>query len=432
MNIGIATQTPPIRFRLTYRELIDKYGQLDLPLNLSSIDQGDYYYSVGGVTRMVMMLSRALGKKYWVSLGPGYPPQVTLGDILVEFVDLPPDVLRSYTTFKEAIYNESHGLERYRVKGRDYLGYLEFNMEVTKALLKYYDDVDVYFVNDFQLALVGSMIGPSAPVVYWHHIPFVPKLLGDDMREFLLRSFQGNDRVVFSTRRDLEGVAGTQYAIRAKQIYPFIDPKDYRRPSRAEVERVREKFGIPEGKRVVSVVARLDPIKSQDVAIRAISRVEDAVLLIVGDGSFTSQALATGKGGKWLNHLKQTAKELKVEDRVIFTGYVTDEELSAIYELTDVNLLPSNIEGFGLTVCEGWVYGKPAVVSSGAGVSELVIDGVNGYVFRAGNHEDLGEKIKSVLKKEDLTPSVNLRQCSAEVGVERLKSVLEEAIQEYR
>ena len=79
----------PIRFRVPYRELIDKYGQLDLPLNLSGIDQGDYYYSVGRVTKMLMMLSRALGKKYWVSLDPSYPLQVTFNDILVEFVDLP-------------------------------------------------------------------------------------------------------------------------------------------------------------------------------------------------------------------------------------------------------------------------------------------------------------------------------------------------------
>ena len=53
----------PIRFGLTYRELIDKYGRLDLPLNLSGIDQGDYCCSVGRVTKMLMMLSRALGKK---------------------------------------------------------------------------------------------------------------------------------------------------------------------------------------------------------------------------------------------------------------------------------------------------------------------------------------------------------------------------------
>ena len=49
--------------RLTHRELVDKYDQLDLPLNLSSIDQGDYYCGVGRVTKMLMMLSRALGKK---------------------------------------------------------------------------------------------------------------------------------------------------------------------------------------------------------------------------------------------------------------------------------------------------------------------------------------------------------------------------------
>jgi len=79
--------------------------------------------------------------------------------------------------------------------------------------------------------------------------------------------------------------------------------------------------------------------------------------------------------------LRDLTQETGVKDKVIFTGYVTEKELASLYMRSDVVILTSRTEGFGLTVCEAWNYQKPVVVSKGAGVSELVIEGVNGYTF---------------------------------------------------
>ena len=435
-SVAINTQTPPIRFRQTYRDLVEKYGYLELPIDLSTIDPSDYYISVGGVAKMMMAIIDRFSKVRWVSLGPGYPPAVTYNGKEFYFVDVQPETLKGYTEFKEGIYNESHGLTKYEIQPFHYISYADYNWLSAKKLLEFYKDTDVYFINDFQQLLVGGIIGPSAPAVLWYHIPFVPEMLSRRVKDFIVKSFEGFDYVIVSTKRDLEGLLRAGARVKVKQIYPYIDTSWYKRVGRNEVEAVREKYGIKPDDKVVTVVARMDPMKSQDIAIMALKEVKtpNVKLLLVGNGSFTSGALGTGKANVWARKLKALAQDLGVQDKVIFTGHVSDEELFAIYEATDVVVLPSRIEGFGLVVCEGWVYGKPAVVSSGAGVSELIIEGANGFTFKSGNYEELAQKIDIALKEPDkygLLGKETVKKCDVNTAFEQIKDVFIEAMKDY-
>ncbi|AAY80595.1 glycosyltransferase family 4 protein [Sulfolobus acidocaldarius] len=436
-SVSISTQTPPVRFRYTYRDLMDKYGFFELPIELSQLDSSDYYFSVGGVPKMMLSLINKFNKVRWVSLGPGYPPQVKYGDQrLFDFIDLDPENLKNYTRYKEGIYNESHGIEKYEIKPSEYISYADYNWISAKKLLEFHNDSDVYFINDFQLLLVGGIIGPSAPAILWYHIPFVPENLSPRIRDFIVRSFEGYDYVILSTKRDLEGLLRIGAKINARQVYPFIDTSTLRRGSKGEVDKVKSKYNIGKDEKVITVVARMDPMKSQDVAIMALKKIKEsnAKLLLVGNGSFTSGALGTNKAGNWVRKLQSLASNLGVDKKVVFTGHVSDEELNAIYEASDVIVLPSRIEGFGLVVCEGWFFEKPAIVSSGAGVSELVIDGSNGFVFKSGNYEELAEKIDIVLKEPDKYSRLSrdtVNKCNVEYAFNQLKDIFAQAMKDY-
>ncbi|MEM0165643.1 MAG: glycosyltransferase family 4 protein, partial [Saccharolobus sp.] len=432
-NVTLNTQTPPIRFTLTYKDLLEKYSYLDLPIDLNMLSSEDYHISVGGVAKMMLGLIGSFNKTRWVSLGPGYPPSVKTQQIELHFVDLDPKSLAKYTRFKEGIYNESHGLSKYNIVGEEYIAYANYNWLSAQKLLEFYNDTDVFFINDFQQLLVGGIIGPSAPAVLWYHIPFVPEILSKRLRDFLVKSFESFDLIISSTKRDLEGLIRAGAKVKVKQIYPFIDPSSYKKVGRGKIQEVEDKYGIKSDDKVVLVVARMDPIKSQDLAIKAIKNV-DAKLVLAGDGSFTSKTLGFDKGSLWASKLKNLAKDLKIEDKVIFTGYVPDEDLFALYERANVVLLPSRIEGFGLTVCEGWLYSKPAVVSSGAGVSELIIEGGNGFVFKSDNVDELVEKLKLALKDEKVG-SLGLetsKKCSVSTAISEVKAAFEIAMEEYK
>jgi Glycosyltransferase len=434
-SVAINTQTPPIRFTLTYRDLLEKYGYLEPPIDLGLLSNEDYHTSVGGVAKMMLSLinANAFSKSRWVSLGPGYPPSVKMTSTEVHFVDLEAKSLANYTRFKEGLYNEAHGLGKYELVGEEYIAYANYNWLSAQKLLEFYKDTDIYFINDFQQLLVGGIIGPSAPAVLWYHIPFVPENLSKKLREFLIKAFESFDLVILSTKRDLEGLVRTGAKVKVKQIYPFIDPSDYKTVGKKEIQYVEDKYGFKGDDKVVLVVARMDPMKSQDLAISAIKNV-DAKLVLAGDGSFTSRTLGHDKGSMWVSRLKELARSLGVQNKVVFTGYVPDDELFALYQRANVVLLPSRIEGFGLAVCEGWVYGKPAVVSSGTGVSELIIEGGNGFVFKSGNVEELAEKLKLALKDEKVGSlgRETVKKCSVNNAVNELREAFDLASEEYK
>ncbi|PWV36767.1 MAG: hypothetical protein DJ555_05545 [Desulfurococcaceae archaeon] len=64
------------------------------------------------------------------------------------------------------------------------------------------------------------------------------------------------------------------------------------------------------------------------------------------------------------------------------------------------------MEGFGLAVIEGWLYKKPVIVSNRAGVSDLIVNGVNGIVIDPNDIEGIANSIIKLLKDEKLSQSI--------------------------
>ncbi|HWH07688.1 MAG TPA: glycosyltransferase, partial [Candidatus Thermoplasmatota archaeon] len=114
------------------------------------------------------------------------------------------------------------------------------------------------------------------------------------------------------------------------------------------------------------------------------------------------QGLGLSQAGTWRAHLEALAEALGVADRVTFTGGVPDAELDVAITRSRAVLLPSVLEGFGLAAVEGWLYGRPALVSRGAGVAELVVDGVNGATFAPGDDAALADAMLALARDEDL------------------------------
>lgn len=93
----------------------------------------------------------------------------------------------------------------------------------------------------------------------------------------------------------------------------------------------------------------------------------DARLVIAGSGPLRGR-------------LERHAGRLGLGERVVFTGYVPEREKVAYYNLADVLLFPSSLEGFGLTVAEAMSCELPVVVSDRGSLPELVADGDGGFL----------------------------------------------------
>ena len=155
---------------------------------------------------------------------------------------------------------------------------------------------------------------------------------------------------------------------------------------------IKDPFILPENSHRIIHVGRLVKWKKVEMLMEVFEKLrstyKDAELVIVGDGPE-------------LESLKSMAKELKIEQNVLFTGAVYDSDLlgkylhcSSIYVLAGMG---------GLSINEAMCFGKPVVCSIADGTErDLVIEGENGLYFKKGSAEDLYRKLDLLLAQPEL------------------------------
>lgn len=155
---------------------------------------------------------------------------------------------------------------------------------------------------------------------------------------------------------------------------------------------IRNHLGI-EGVIILFVGRLVEEYKGVSTLIEAFSRLkskEKSVnLVVVGDGpSRTSY--------------ESLAKNLNVRN-VYFLGEMNVEQLSQVYSVADIQVLPSRCEPWGFVLNEGMEFGLPLVVSEAVGAgADLVRPGENGFVFPVGKSDKLAEILQLLVRDESL------------------------------
>ena len=159
-------------------------------------------------------------------------------------------------------------------------------------------------------------------------------------------------------------------------------------PSSDDGSASRQKWNLPPRVPLLLHIGRLDPDKSVDQVIRAAAqpiRESEAHLVIVGDGC-EKQSLI------------QLCRELGVENRVHFPGFVTVEDgLPEIYRMADVFITASAIETQGLVLLEAAASGLPIVAVNATCIPEIVHDHVNGFLVEPGDIDTFSDAIVALM-----------------------------------
>ena len=124
--------------------------------------------------------------------------------------------------------------------------------------------------------------------------------------------------------------------------------------------------------------------------------------------------LLVAGGGPLLSELQQRASTLGLADRVRFTGYVPEAEKAEHFNLGDVFVFPSALEGFGLAVGEAMSSGLPVVASDRGSIPELLVDGEGGFL---GDPARPAQFVEALLR---LLRDAPLRAKQGAVNVERV------------
>ncbi len=174
-------------------------------------------------------------------------------------------------------------------------------------------------------------------------------------------------------------------------------------------EKLLQKHKLKPDDFIVLFVGGLDwahYFKGVDNLIEAFTQIQEPLIkaLIVGSGNLKST-------------YEKQVEEARLEEKVLFTGYVPDELLPEYYNLADVVILPSveRNEAFGIVLIEAMACGKPILASDLPGVRTVVEDGANGLVLQPRSVNDIIEKILMIYNNTTLkqTLSLNAQQTVA-------------------
>ena len=187
----------------------------------------------------------------------------------------------------------------------------------------------------------------------------------------------------------------------------------------------RKKSDLGENVPVIGVIGRLVWQKGFKYFIEAIPDVlkefKDARFLLIGEGELEDE-------------LKVKSKKLKLEDKIIFTGFMDD--IRDVLASIDILVIPSLQEGLPVVLLEAMAMKKPIVAANIEGIMEILENGVTGLLVPPGNSKALAETIINMLTHKDKALQMGLsarkiveERFGVDIMVQKVEEVYEELLQ---
>jgi glycosyltransferase involved in cell wall biosynthesis len=196
---------------------------------------------------------------------------------------------------------------------------------------------------------------------------------------------------------------------RLRLIRSGVDVERFRPRDRAAA---RQRLGFGGETPLVLFVGNLEPRKQVDVLLRAMAQLRqelpDALLVVVGSGQNAGVQDQTA-------HLMRLARELELDEAVLFAGRATDEQLMDYYAAADVFALPSSSEAQGIVALEAMACELTVVATAVGGLVGTIDDGRTGFLVPSGEVAALADVLVEVL------PDAARRRAIGRAARERVK-----------
>ena len=203
---------------------------------------------------------------------------------------------------------------------------------------------------------------------------------------------------------------------KVRMIPPGYDDNRFFPVGEATQEAIREDFNLPKDLKIISSIGRLSRNKGFDLLVDAFSvvaeRADDVILrLAVGSESEgnTEDPMRA--------ELEEKISQLGLEDRVILSDSLPDEEMPDFYRAADVFCLPSRYEPFGMTAIEAMACGTPTVVTTHGGLYRTLTYGTDALFADTFDKVDFGITILKAIRYK------KIRDRMSEEGAHTVRSL---------
>lgn len=169
-------------------------------------------------------------------------------------------------------------------------------------------------------------------------------------------------------------------------------------PNFIELDKNSKDFSTPcnrtvmatEKERIITHISNFRKVKRIPDVIKTFYKIQQQIpakLMMVGDGPEKEKA-------------EYLCKELGILDKVIFFG--NSNEIDKILSYTDLFLLPSETESFGLAALEAMAWSVPVISSNSGGLPEVNYNGISGYLSDVGDIDEMAKNALIILKKDSV------------------------------
>ncbi|WP_335995216.1 glycosyltransferase [Fusobacterium polymorphum] len=274
-----------------------------------------------------------------------------------------------------------------------------------------------YYLNMFELKKIISKEEPD--LINAHYASgygtlgrlsgFNKKLLnvwGSDVYDFPNES-KIKKRIIEKNLKNYTAIASTSYCM-AEETKKYLENKNrkiYITPFGVDTKKFKN-FNIEKNKNeiVIGIVKTLTKKYGIEYLIRAIKELEN----ILPEDIFSKIRLVIYGKGELKDKLENLSKELKIDDKVLFKGYISNEDVPIVLNKMDIFVVPSILdsESFGVAAVEAMACEVPVIASSVGGLKEVVVDSETGYLVSKKNYKEIADKLKKLILNEELRISL--------------------------
>ncbi len=264
-----------------------------------------------------------------------------------------------------------------------------FDTSLWRQLRHLIDDQGVNLIHCHQTSLLGSVV-PA--LVARRHVALVVSrhILNSHNKKDPLHAllYRRVDYMLVLSQTMKKNLAST-FPIPEKKLRIVNLAIDLERfnPSMVDRQQMRVDWKLPENAFIVGLVGRLDPMKGQDLMVKAIAQVRktypDVYGVMVGNET-------PGLEGRYLSEVRESIRQLQLEDCILVQE--AQKEVPQVMAALDLFVMPSWSEAFGLVAIEAMAMGLPCILGRGGSAEEMAA-GSGAELVRPQDAYDLAQKI---------------------------------------
>lgn len=299
------------------------------------------------------------------------------------------------------------------------------NYKAYKKVLKTIDDEKIDAI--YCATPIGGTIGRIAgkkkkikPIIYAAH-GFLYHKNSSKLRKFVFRSHEkmlskNTDIFITITKEDYDEAVKFRLRKNGKLYLVHGAGVEVGKQIHIDKEQKRKEFNIPKDAKVIVSAGFLNKNKNNKVVINALGKLQNKNIyyIVCGEGSE-------------LDNLKKLTKRYRLEKNILFAGFRTD--IAEVMAMSDIFVMPSFREGVPRSLLEAMDLGLPCIGAKTRGLSEIIVDGVGGYVCHPKKPSEFAIAIDKLVNQPNNFGTRNkeeVKKYSKECVVEELTNIFKE------